>query len=63
MPLSYLKLFLDRYNLWVKQTATDRVSFIRFTLLQHDAPLADILLNLGGYVGTITMTETNHQKD
>lgn len=57
----YHKLFLDRYNLWVEQTATDRVSFYRFTYC-NDAPLADILLNLGGYVGTITMTEANIQK-
>ncbi len=56
----YHKLFLDRYNLWVEQTATHRVSFHRYTYCD-DAPIADVLLNLGGYVSTATMTDADVQ--
>lgn len=49
----YHRLFLDTYNVWVEQTATDRVSFYRFTYTEEN--LAKILINLGGYVGTSTM--------
>lgn len=52
----YHRLFLERYNLWVEQTATDRVGMYRFTYCE-DAPQADVLLNLGGYCGTVTMTD------
>lgn len=57
----YHRLFLDRYQMWVEQTATDRVGFYRLTYCQ-DAPLADVLLNLGGYCGTVTMTDARVRK-
>ncbi|MDR1602119.1 MAG: GH92 family glycosyl hydrolase, partial [Tannerella sp.] len=50
----YHRLFLNDYRIWVEQTATERVSFYRLRYT-HDA-VARILLNLGGYVGTSTMT-------
>lgn len=56
----YHRLFLDKYNVWVEQTATDRVSFYRFTYTEEN--LADILLNLGGYVGTSTMVNAHVYK-
>lgn len=54
---AYHRLFLEKYKLWVEQTATDRVSFYRFTYTEDTQ--ADILLNLGGYVGTSTMVNAH----
>lgn len=56
----YHRLYLDKYNTWVEQTAGDRVSFYRFTYTK-DA-LANILINLGGYVSTATMTDARVEK-
>lgn len=56
----YHRLFLDKYNTWVEQTAGDRVSFYRFTYTK-DA-LANILINLGGYVGEATMNDARVEK-
>lgn len=56
----YHKLYLDKYDTWVEQTAGDRVSFYRFTYTK-DA-LANILVNLGGYVSTATMTDAKVDK-
>lgn len=56
----YHRLYLDKYNTWVEQTATDRVSFYRLTYTQ-DAP-ANILLNLGGYLSTTTMVNARVYK-
>ena len=52
----YHRLYLDRYHLWVEQTATDRVSMYKYTYCQ-DTGAADVLLNLGGYVSTTTMVD------
>lgn len=49
----YHRLFLDKYNTWVEQTITDRVSFYRLTYTED--MLARILVNLGGHVSTSTM--------
>lgn len=58
----YHKLFLDKYKVWVEQTATDRVSFYRFTYTESE--IAKILINLGGYVGTSTMVNAHvYKKD
>ena len=58
----YHRLFLDKYKVWVEQTATDRVSFYRFTYTEEN--IADLLLNLGGYVGTSTMVNAHvYKKD
>ncbi len=51
----YHRQYLKSYNVWVEQTAIDRVSFYRLTYTKDD--IADILLNLGGYMGTSTMTD------
>ena len=49
----YLRLYLEKYDTWVEQTATDYASFYRLTYTKDCE--AEILLNLGGYVGTSTM--------
>lgn len=49
----YHRLYLEKYNTWVEQTATDRVSFYRLTYTEDMS--ANILFNLGGYVATSTM--------
>lgn len=51
----YHRLYLKDYNIWVELTATDRVSFYRLTYTRDG--VAKILLNLGGYVSTSTMTD------
>jgi len=56
----YHRLYLDSYNTWVEQTAGDRVSFYRF-IYTKDA-LANVLVNLGGYVGEATMTDARIEK-
>ncbi len=50
----YHRLFLDKYNMWVEQTATDRVSVYRCTYADAASDAA-LLLNLSGYIGTTTM--------
>ncbi|MBT4412064.1 MAG: glycoside hydrolase family 92 protein [Bacteroidetes bacterium] len=59
----YHRVFLDKYHTWVEQTASDRVSFYRFRYTE-DAE-ANILVNLGGYVSTSTMTgaQVNKKSD
>lgn len=52
----YHKLFLDRYNMWVEQTATERVSLYKYKYCGEDST-ADILISLGGYLSTTTMTD------
>lgn len=56
----YHRLYLDKYNIWVEQTAGDRVSFYRFTYTK-DA-LTNILINLGGYVSEVTMTDARVER-
>jgi predicted alpha-1,2-mannosidase len=56
----YHRLYLDKYNTWVEQTAGDRVSFYRYTY-SKDA-ITNILVNLGGYVGEATMTDARVEK-
>ncbi|MDR0814167.1 MAG: glycoside hydrolase family 92 protein, partial [Bacteroidales bacterium] len=51
----YHRLFLQDYGIWVEQTATDRVSFYRLRYTKDD--VANLLLNLGGYVSTSTMND------
>lgn len=50
---AYHRLYLEKYNIWVEQTNTDRASLYRLTFTE-DAD-AHILLNLGGYISTATM--------
>jgi predicted alpha-1,2-mannosidase len=56
----YHRLYLEKYNTWVEQTATDRTSFYRLTYTQDAS--ADILFNLGGYTATSTMVNANVHK-
>ncbi len=56
----YHRLFLDRYGIWVEQTATDRAGFYRFTYTEPAD--AEILINLGGYTGTSTMVNAHARK-
>ncbi len=56
----YYRVFLRDYKTWVEQTATDRVSMYRFRYTQDTE--ANILTNLGGYMGSTTMTQANVQK-
>lgn len=58
----YHRLYLEKYKTWVEQTASDRVSLYRFRYTgQADVPM-QILLNLGGYVSTSTMTGADVRK-
>ncbi|MGQ7871008.1 GH92 family glycosyl hydrolase [Sunxiuqinia sp. sy24] len=56
----YHRLYLEDYHTWVEQTCTDRVSFYRFRYTRDD--VTNILLNLGGYVSTSTMTDAKLTK-
>lgn len=56
----YHRLFLDRYKVWVEQTAADRASLYRLTYTEDSK--ASLLINLGGYVSTTTMTNAHAQK-
>jgi len=56
----YHRLYLKDHHIWVEQTTTDRVSFYRLTYTR-DA-VSKVLLNLGGYVSTSTMTDARVNK-
>ena len=51
----YHRVFLRDYQTWVELTSTERVALYRFRFTR-DA-VADILVNLGGYLGESTMSE------
>lgn len=50
----YQRNFLKDHDTWVELTATDRVSFYRFTYTQSMD--AQVIINLGGAIGGTTMT-------
>ena len=56
------RMFLERYQLWVEQTASDRVSFYRLTYTGKEDNILNLLLNLGGYVSTSTMFNADVRK-
>jgi predicted alpha-1,2-mannosidase len=56
----YQRVFLRDYKTWVELTATDRVSFYRFTYTEDME--AQIIANLGGYIGNSTMTDADVRK-
>jgi len=56
----YHRMFLDKYNTYVEQTTTQRVSFYRMTYTE-DA-VSDILFNLGGYLASTTMVNAKVDK-
>lgn len=53
----YHRLYLDRYHAWVEQTAADRASLYRITYTEDTN--ASLIVNLGGYVATTTMTNAH----
>lgn len=54
---AYHRLYLDRYHAWVEQTCAERTSLYRITYCQDGD--AGLLVNLGGYVSTATMTNAH----
>lgn len=56
----YHRLYLDRYDAWVEQTAADRASLYRITYTKDCD--ASLLINLGGYLSTTTMTNAHAGK-
>ena len=56
----YHRVFLDDHKIWVEQTCTDRVSFYRLRYTE-DAQ-SNLLVHLGGYLATITMTDAQVTK-
>jgi len=56
----YHRQYLEDYNMWIEQTSTDRVSFYRLTYTVKS--VSNILLNLGGYLATTTMTDAEVEK-
>jgi len=56
----YHRVFLNDHKVLVEQTASDRVSFYKMTYATDED--ASILLNLGGYVATSTMTDAQVSK-
>lgn len=58
----YQRMYLERYKMWVEQTVGDRVSFYRYQYAGQDTVPMSLLLNLGGYVSTTTMTDARVTK-
>lgn len=56
----YHRMFLERYNMWVEQTATERVSMYRMTYTKE--AVSDLLINLGGYLASTTMVNARVKK-
>lgn len=50
----YHRVFLRDYKTWVELTSTERIAMYRFRFTRQ--AVADILVNLGGYLGESTMT-------
>lgn len=57
----YHKLYLEDYKMWVEQTTTDRVSFYK-CVYSDNTEQADVLFNLGSYLGTATMVNSKVRK-
>lgn len=51
----YHRVFLRDYQTWVELTSSQRVAMYRFRFTRE--AVADILVNLGGYLGESTMSE------
>jgi predicted alpha-1,2-mannosidase len=56
----YQRVYLRDHKTWVELTATDRVTFHRFRFTENMK--AQILTNLGGYVGNSTMKDASVKK-
>ena len=51
----YHRVFLEKYGIWVEQTASDRVGMYRMTFTREGD--ANLLVSLGGYLATTTMND------
>ncbi|NND06446.1 MAG: glycoside hydrolase family 92 protein [Saprospiraceae bacterium] len=56
----YHRVYLRKYKMWIENTTTERVSFYKMHFTEADQ--ADILINLGGYIGSTTMTKAKVTK-
>ncbi len=56
----YQRVFLKDHGIWTEYTSTDRVSLYR--LRYTDDGISNILVNLGGYLGSTTMTDAEVTK-
>lgn len=56
----YHRVYLQDHHVWVELTATDRVAFHRFRFTKDMK--AQILTNLGGYLGNSTMVDASVKK-
>jgi predicted alpha-1,2-mannosidase len=56
----YQRVFLRDYQTWVELTSTNRVGLYRFRYTKES--VADILINLGGYLGNSTMSDCRVRK-
>lgn len=56
----YQRVYLRDHKTWVELTATDRVTFHKFRFVEDME--AQILINLGGYLGNSTMKEASVKK-
>ena len=56
----YQRVYLQRPKTWVELTATERVSFYRFTYIKDTA--TRIVINLGGYISNSTMADADLKK-
>lgn len=56
----YQRVYLRDYQTWVELTSTSRVGLYRFRFCRQ--AVADILVNLGGYLGNATMSDCRVRK-
>ena len=57
---AYHRVFLEKYGIWVEQTASDRVSFYQMRYTKDG--VANMLVSLGGYLSTSTMNDCEVKK-
>lgn len=56
----YQRVYLQTHHVWTELTATDRVSLYRFTYTKSMD--AQVIMNLGGYMGNSTMANADVHK-
>jgi predicted alpha-1,2-mannosidase len=56
----YQRVYLQKYDSWVEYTASDRVSMYKFRFTRDS--LASVLINVGGYLGSTTMSDGRIRK-
>lgn len=60
MP-GYQRVFLEDHKIWVEMTSTERAAIYKFKYTQGNEQ-ADVLTNLGGYLGNATMNNAKVSK-